>query len=263
MSWISLPRLFHSGCFLLRAKKKTFVVYVLPTTCFLSSLLCVISAEITLNPKRTQSFSFFRFLDHRNVHEHFHLKTLWLNQTFPQLITTTSVQFSVFVTLKGSWDLFVALMSLSDVWVMFWLVTSVHLNLYLHFLALLQLFTGKHENNGLIWILTHGTLSLSVPFVLVIQSTGVALAQLSVYFGSWSSNESETCLGFTKLSVTRYAVKDDSAVSHRWHSPGVLQDSNRAFVFFGRRFEVTRLSFLLDFPSSESDTTSGSDCTRI
>lgn len=127
---------------------KTFAVYVLPTTCFLSSLLCVISAEITLNPKRTQSFSFFRFLDHRNVHEHFHLKTLWLNQTFPQLITATSVQFSVFVTLKGSWDLFVALMtdSLSDIWVMFWLVTSVHLNLYLHFLALLKETPFKTTN---------------------------------------------------------------------------------------------------------------------
>lgn len=148
MSWISLPRLFHSGCFLLRAKKKTFAVYVLPTTCFLSSLLCVISAEITLNPKRTQTFSFFLFLAHRNVHEHFHLKTLWLNQTFPQLITATSVQFSVFVTLKGCWDLFVALMtdSLSDIWVMFWLVTSVHLNLYLHFLALLKETPFKTTN---------------------------------------------------------------------------------------------------------------------
>lgn len=86
--------------------------------------------------------------------------------------------------------------------------------------------------------------------MLVIQSAGVALAQLSVYFGSWSSNASETCLGFTKLSVTRCAVKDDSAVSHRWHSPGGLQLGLKQglCVLFGRRFEVTRLSLLLDFP---------------
>lgn len=135
------------GCFL-----KNLMCWV-PFVCVFQNTqnirgLCVISAEITLNPKRTQSFYFFRFLDHRNVHEHFHLKTLWLNQTFPQLITTTSVQFSVFVTLKGSWDLFVALMtdSLSDIWVMFWLVTSVHLNLYLHFLALLKETPFKTTN---------------------------------------------------------------------------------------------------------------------
>lgn len=143
MSWISLPLLFHSGCFLLRAKKKTFAVYVLPTTCFLSSLLCVISAVITLNPEGTQTFSFFLFLAHRNVHEHSHLKTLWLNQTFPQffnndhMATVLSIcNFKRLLRFICCFDNGQFIWYLSDFFT--FCVSSIHLNLYLHFLALLK-----------------------------------------------------------------------------------------------------------------------------